>query len=407
MVHCLNSFGPAGRFFFGMPSSPQHIALLGATGSIGRNSLEVLRAHPDRFRVTALTTNRNIDELEAQVKEFHPKAVVVLDPGRAETLRARLGDSTQVLSGEAGLEAVVRRDDVDVVISSLVGFAGVRPTAEAIRHRKRIALANKETLVAAGAFITALVREYGVELLPIDSEHSAILQCLAGEDPARVARLILTASGGPFRTTPPEALSRVTVEQALQHPNWSMGNKITIDSATLMNKGLEVIEAHWLFGLPADRIDVVVHPQSIIHSMVEFVDGSVKAQLGLPDMKLPIQYALTHPDRLPMNGGRVSFPRLEQMTFFEPDRRRFPCLDLAYEALRSGGTLPAVLNAANEVAVAGFLDRALTFDRIADVIRRTMEQHHPVAAPDLDDIIEADRWARRTAHAAAGTSATG
>lgn len=388
-----------------MPSGHQHIAILGATGSIGRNSLEVIRANPNRFRVSVLTTNRNIDLLEAQAREFRPSAVVVLDLERAGVLRSRLGDLTEVLSGPEGLEVVVRRDDVDVVISSLVGFAGVRPTAEAIRHRKRIALANKETLVAAGAFITGLVRENGVELIPVDSEHSAILQCLAGEDPARVARLILTASGGPFRTTPPEEFARITVEQALRHPNWSMGHKITIDSATLMNKGLEVIEAHWLFGLPAERIDVVVHPQSIVHSMVEFVDGSVKAQLGLPDMKLPIQYALTHPDRLPMNGDRVSFPRLEQMTFFEPDRTRFPCLDLAYEALRSGGTMPAVLNASNEVAVAGFLDRALTFDRIVDVIRRTMDEHRPVVHPDLGDIVEADHWARRTAHAAAGTVA--
>jgi 1-deoxy-D-xylulose-5-phosphate reductoisomerase len=388
-----------------MPSGLQHIAILGATGSIGRNSLEVIRAHPDRFRISALTTNRNIDLLEAQAREFHPSTVVVLDPERATTLRSKLGGLTKVLSGSEGLDEVVRRDDVDVVISSLVGFAGVRPTAEAIRHRKRIALANKETLVAAGAFITGLVREYGVELIPVDSEHSAILQCLAGEDASRVARLILTASGGPFRTTSPDDFARITVEQALRHPNWSMGNKVTIDSATLMNKGLEVIEAHWLFGLPVERIDVVVHPQSIIHSMVEFVDGSVKAQLGLPDMKLPIQYALTHPDRLPMNGERVSFPRLEQMTFFEPDRRRFPCLDLAYEALRAGGTLPAVLNAANEVAVAGFLDRALAFDRIAGVIRRTMDEHRAVAHPDLDDIVEADRWARRAAHAVAGTVA--
>lgn len=384
----------------------QHIAILGSTGSIGRNSLEVLRSSPERFRATVLTTNRNIDLLEAQTREFRPKAVVVLDPERASVLRSRLKGLADVLSGSEGLSAVVSRDDVDVVISSLVGFAGVRPTAEAIRHRKRIALANKETLVAAGAFITSLVREYGVELLPVDSEHSAILQCLTGEDPARVARLILTASGGPFRTTPREEFSRITVEQALRHPNWRMGSKITIDSATLMNKGLEVIEAHWLFGLPAERIDVVVHPQSIIHSMVEFVDGSVKAQLGLPDMKLPIQYALTHPDRLPMNGDRVSFSQLGQLTFFEPDRQRFPCLDLAYEALRAGGTVPAVLNAANEVAVAGFLDRAVSFDRIADLVRRTIDQHRPVAQPDLDDIVEADRWARRTAHAAAGTVAS-
>ncbi len=380
-----------------MATRPQHIAILGATGSIGRSSLEVLRGLSDRFRVTYLTAHGNIDLLEQQVREFRPRGVAVLDPAKASELRSRIGDSTEVLAGEDGILEIVRRDDVDTVISALVGFAGVRPTAEAIRHRKHIALANKEALVAAGAYITGLVREFGVRLIPVDSEHSAILQCLAGEDRRHIARLVLTASGGPFLHTPSADFSRITVEEALKHPNWQMGSKITIDSATLMNKGLEVIEAHWLFGLPADRIDVVVHPQSIIHSMVEFVDGSVKAQLGLPDMKLPIQYALTYPDRLPMNGARLSFPRLERMTFFEPDRTRFPALELASEALRIGGTAPAVLNAANEVAVAAFLDRALPFDRMAGVIRRTLERHTARPTPDLGDIIEADRWARTTA----------
>lgn len=386
-----------------MATRTQHIAILGATGSIGRSSLDVLRSFPDRFRVTYLTANGNIDLLERQVREFRPRGVVVLDETKAAVLRSRCGSDVEVLSGETGLLEIVRRDDVDTVISALVGFAGVRPTAEAIRHRKHIALANKETLVAAGAHITSLVKEYGVRMVPVDSEHSAILQCLMGEDPSTVARLLLTASGGPFLHRPAQEFASITVEDALKHPNWNMGSKITIDSATLMNKGLEVIEAHWLFGLPADRIDVVIHPQSIIHSMVEFIDGSVKAQLGIPDMKLPIQFALTYPERVAMNGARVSFPRLERMTFFEPDQKRFPLLGLAYEALRRGGTAPAVLNAANEIAVAAFLDRSIPFDRIPEIVRSTLDRHTPRPHPDLGDLIEADRWARDTARAAMTT----
>lgn len=383
-----------------MATRTQHIAILGATGSIGRSSLDVLRSLPDRFRVTYLTAHGNIDLLERQVREFRPRGVAVLDESKAATLRSRLDSNVEVLSGEAGLLEIVRRDDVDTVISALVGFAGVRPTAEAIRHRKHVALANKETLVAAGAYITGLVKEYGVRMVPVDSEHSAILQCLMGEDPSTVARLLLTASGGPFLQRPAEEFSSITVEDALKHPNWSMGSKITIDSATLMNKGLEVIEAHWLFGLPAERIEVVIHPQSIIHSMVEFVDGSIKAQLGIPDMKLPIQFALTYPERVAMNGARVSFPRLERMTFFEPDRKRFPLLALAFEALQRGGTAPAVLNAANEIAVAAFLDRSISFARIPDLVRQTLDLHSPRPNPDLGDLIEADRWARDTSRTA-------
>ncbi|MEX2089055.1 MAG: 1-deoxy-D-xylulose-5-phosphate reductoisomerase, partial [Bacteroidota bacterium] len=300
----------------------------------------------------------------------------------------------EVLSGEEGLEEIVTRDDVDTVISSLVGFAGLKPTISAIRHRKQVALANKETLVAAGELITGLVKEYGVRLIPIDSEHSAILQCLLGEDPLRIAKLILTASGGPFLHTPREAFSSITVEQALAHPNWNMGKKITVDSATLMNKGLEVIEAHWLFGLPANRIDVVIHPQSVIHSMVEFVDGSIKAQLGLPDMKIPIQYALTYPDRSPMNGARVSFPKLQSMTFFEPDKEKFPCLPLAYHALALGGTAPAALNAANETAVGAFLERKISFDRIPEMLEGALNHHRVRPSPEIQHIIEADEQAR-------------
>jgi 1-deoxy-D-xylulose-5-phosphate reductoisomerase len=270
----------------------------------------------------------------------------------------------------------------------------LKPTIAAIEHKKRIALANKETLVVAGALITSLVREHGVELLPVDSEHSAIFQCLAGEDRGLIARLILTASGGPFLNVPRESFASITVEEALRHPNWSMGNKITIDSSTLMNKGLEVIEAHWLFGLPAERIQVVIHPQSIIHSMVEFVDGSIKAQLGVPDMKLPIQYALSYPDRWPMNGARVDFPALRSMTFFEPDRVRFPCLSLAYDALSTGGVAPTVLNAANEVAVAAFLEKRISFEKIPILIERALNHGENRSNPELDHILKADSSTR-------------
>ena len=375
-------------------STHKNIAILGSTGSIGQNSLEVIGNFPDRFAATYLTANTNIDLLEQQIQRFHPRGVVVLDAGCAATLRGRVDSSVEVLCGEDGLVRAVTRDDVDIVISSLVGFAGLNPTIAAIQHRKRIALANKETLVVAGGLITSLVKECGVDLLPVDSEHSAILQCLAGEDRSLVTRLILTASGGPFLNTPFESFPTLTVENALSHPNWKMGNKITIDSATLMNKGLEVIEAHWLFGLPAEKIHVVIHPQSIIHSMVEFVDGSIKAQLGLPDMKLPIQYALSYPERWPRNGARVDFPALRSMTFFEPDRAKFRCLGLAYDALSLGGTAPAILNAANEMAVSAFLQHRISFEKIPIVIERALSLHKTRPNPDLQDIIEADRQVR-------------
>jgi 1-deoxy-D-xylulose-5-phosphate reductoisomerase len=375
--------------------SIQNIAILGSTGSIGRSSLEVIRSLPDQFKVTYLTANRNTKLLAEQTRTFKPHGVVVMDNAGSSDLSSRLNGSVEILLGAEGLKEIVRRDNVDIVISSLVGFAGLEPTIEAIRHGKTVALANKEILVAAGALITQLLKESGVRLIPIDSEHSAILQCLRGEDPSHVSRLILTASGGPFLQRPLEEFKFITVDQALQHPNWQMGNKITIDSATLMNKGLEVIEAHWLFGLPAAQIDVVIHPQSIIHSMVEFIDGSVKAQLGLPDMKLPIQYALTFPTRLPMNGARVCFPKLQSMTFFEPDRAKFRCLQLAYDALNLGGTVPAVMNAANEIAVGAFLAKKISFKQIPELIDDAMTSHKPVPAPNLADILEADKAARQ------------
>jgi len=378
-----------------MEPEQRNIAILGSTGSIGRNTLEVIRCYPKRFRVAYLTARSKIQLLLEQIREFRPAGVVVAAPNDAARVRDAVGPTVEVLSGEEGLVQIVGRDDVDVVVSSLVGFAGLRPTINAIQHRKSIALANKETLVVGGDIIMRLLREHGARLVPVDSEHSAIFQCLVGEDPRDVARLFLTASGGPFRDLPAERFGSITVEQALRHPNWSMGDKVTVDSATLMNKGLEVIEAHWLFGLPAESITVVIHPQSIIHSMVEFVDGSVKAQLGVPDMKLPIQYALTFPQRWPMDGERVDFPKLASMSFFEPDLKRFPCLPLAYEALERGGTAPAVLNAANEVAVAGFLDRKIPFTTIPDVIRRALDQHAVKSGTELEHILEADRDTRR------------
>jgi 1-deoxy-D-xylulose-5-phosphate reductoisomerase len=371
-------------------NSLKNIAILGSTGSIGRSSLDVISTFPDRFRVTYLTAHRNVDLLAEQIQRFHPKGVVVPDESTARRLRCLVNGTTELLLGEDGLCEAVAREDVDTVVSSLVGFAGLVPTLHAIEAGKDIALANKETLVVAGELVMEKVRERGVKLMPIDSEHSAILQCLQGENAQSVARLILTASGGPFLDIDRESFARITPAQALQHPTWKMGNKITIDSATLMNKGLEVIEAHWLFGLAPDSIDVVIHPQSIIHSMVEFVDGSIKAQLGIPDMKLPIQYALTYPDRPKSLFQRLDFAALRRMTFFAPDMEKFRCLALAFRALRCGGTAPAAMNAANEVAVHEFLNGRIAFSAIPDLIEAALSSHHAVQHPRLPDILRAD-----------------
>jgi 1-deoxy-D-xylulose-5-phosphate reductoisomerase len=377
-----------------MSQDLKHIAILGSTGSIGRSSLSVIHNLADRFRVSYLTANTNIEILQRQIAQFKPRGVAVLDESKAAELRKMIDPSMELLSGRDGLLELVARDDVDIVINSLVGFAGLRPTVEAIKRRKSIALANKETLVVAGEVVTALVREYGVNLVPIDSEHSAIMQCLTGEDRSAIARIILTASGGPFLDTPAERFSGITVEEALHHPNWKMGNKITIDSATLMNKGLEVIEAHWLFGVSPEKIEVVVHPQSIIHSMVEFVDGSIKAQLGLPDMKIPIQYALTYPERLALSGARVDFPKLHAMTFFPPDRVKFRCLQLAYDALGLGGTASAALNAANEVAVQAFLEKKISFNRIPELLDCALTSHSNHTSTELEHTFETDKKTR-------------
>lgn len=382
----------------------KNIAILGSTGSIGRSTLEVISHFPDRFRVTYLTAHRNIDLLSEQVRQFAPRGVAVLEECNASVLCKLLNGATEILVGEEGLCEIVAREDVDLVVSSLVGFAGLKPTLHAIEAGKDVALANKETLVVAGAIIMNAVRQHGVQLLPVDSEHSAILQCLRGEDMNAVERLILTASGGPFRTMAKDRFHTITVRDALNHPTWRMGNKITIDSATLMNKGLEVIEAHWLFGLPAEQIHVVIHPQSIIHSMVEFRDGSTKAQLGFPDMKIPIQYALMYPDRPAAPYRRLDFARMREMTFDEPDYERFPSLALAYRALEMGGTATAVLNAANEVAVQKFLHEEIPFSMIPAIIEEALATHTPLLNPTFDDIVRVDGETRRFVQQLAATA---
>lgn len=349
---------------------------------------------PDELRVTYLTANKNIDLLQEQTRRFKPRAVVVLEGSNASVLREALDSTTEVLVGEEGLQEIVCREDVDIVLSSLVGFSGLKPTLHAIEAGKDIALANKETLVVAGEIIMKKVRKHGVRLLPVDSEHSAILQCIQGENTNDIERVILTASGGPFLNMNEEQFHRITVEQALNHPTWKMGNKITIDSATLMNKGLEVIEAFWLFGLPPEKIEVLIHPQSIIHSMVEFADGSIKAQLSVPDMKIPIQYALMYPRRPASPYGKIDFNTLREMTFLRPDIKKFPCLPLAFRALQMGGTAPAVLNAANEVAVHLFLEERLSFTSIPAVIQDTLSSHTPIHNTMLQDVIKADSEAR-------------
>nr|WP_090608768.1 1-deoxy-D-xylulose-5-phosphate reductoisomerase [Parapedobacter koreensis] len=376
----------------------KRIALLGATGSIGTQVLEVVRAYPERFDIQVLAAGTNADLLVRQALEFHPQVVVIADKTKyREVKNALSGTSTTVLAGDAAFEEAVQYPDVDLVVSAMMGAAGLRPTVAAIKAGKDIALANKETLVVAGQLVMDLVRQYGVKLLPVDSEHSAIFQCIVGESGNSIEKIYLTASGGPFRGKSREYLASVGQEQALRHPNWVMGAKITIDSATLMNKGLEVIEAKWLFGLQARQIDVVVHPQSIVHSMVQFADGSIKAQLGLPDMKLPIQYALTYPDRVENSFRRFNFMDFPELTFERPDTGVFRNLGLAYQAMETGGNMPCILNAANEVVVAAFLKGNVGFLQMSDIIEETMQlAEHRIAAA-LDDYVEADRKSREIA----------
>lgn len=383
----------------------QQLTILGSTGSIGTQALDVVRRNRDRYRVACLSTNANVELLARQIEEFDPDTVVVCNPRSATEARTLFGSGIEVLEGADALPGIASRPDIDIVVSGLVGFAGLAPTIAAVKAGKRVALANKETLVVAGELINQLVITHGAELIPVDSEHSAIFQCLVGESPDAIERIILTASGGPFRELPEEEFASITLERALKHPNWAMGPKITIDSATLMNKGLEVIEARWLFGVGPERIGVVVHPQSIIHSMVEFVDGSIKAQLGLPDMRLPIQYALSYPERLANDFERLRLPKLSQLTFFEPDPGRFPCLRLAYEALDRMGTAPAVLNAANEIAVAAFLENSIPFTDIPALIEHALEDATIVDSPTLEDILDADKRTRSTVRSYLGKSA--
>ncbi|MCA8831343.1 1-deoxy-D-xylulose-5-phosphate reductoisomerase [Hymenobacter pini] len=391
-----------------MPSEfPKRVSLLGSTGSIGTQALEVVRAQPGRFQVTALSAQSNAELLIAQAREFQPAAVVIGDEAKYQQVREALArqPETEVLAGSDALTEVAGRPDADVVLTAMVGYAGLLPTVAAIRAGKDIALANKETLVVAGQLITGLVQEHGVQLLPVDSEHSAIFQCLVGEEQNPIEKIILTASGGPFRGRTREQLAQVTKAQALKHPNWDMGAKITIDSASLMNKGLEVIEAKWLFNLRDEQIDVVVHPQSIIHSLVQFEDGSLKAQLGLPDMKLPIQYALGYPQRLANDFPRFSFLDYPQLTFEQPDTAAFRNLALAFEALQRGGNAPCILNAANEIAVAAFLRDEIGFLEMSDVVESSLARVSYLASPSLHDYVLTDQETRRVARELCGLRA--
>ena len=376
----------------------KRISILGSTGSIGQQTLDVIAEIETEIDIFALTANSSLDLLFKQIKKFKPEYAVLMNEKKASELKYRLNDfPTTVLSGMDGLINVATAKEVDLVVNSVVGSVGVKPTYEAIKAKKDIALANKETLVTAGSVIMAEADKNDVNILPVDSEHNAIFQALQGEEIADVKRIILTASGGPFREYSKEELNEVTVEQALDHPNWDMGGKITIDSATLMNKGLEVIEAKWLFDLSYDEIDVVVHPQSIIHSLVEYKDHSVLAELGLPDMKVPIQYALTYPKRAKNNLEPLNLAEVGELTFEEPKRESFPCLNYAYQAGKAGGTMPAVLNAANEIAVSAFLDNQIKFITIPKVIAATMDKHKKIEQPELSDIFKADKWAREQA----------
>ncbi|MGQ9462418.1 MAG: 1-deoxy-D-xylulose-5-phosphate reductoisomerase [Candidatus Fervidibacter sp.] len=370
------------------------VSIIGATGSIGLQTLDIIANHRDKLKVVALTAGRDVNTLVELALRWQPKLVAFSDP---EAMKACLGKvNCQVVTGIEGLTEVATHPEADIVVVAIPTAKALIPTLAALKSGKRVALATKEVLVAGGHLVKQQLSESG-ELLPIDSEHGALFQCLQGEDVSKVDKLILTASGGPFRTKSLDELKRVTVEEALAHPTWKMGVKVTIDSATLMNKGLEVIEAHWLFGIPPERIEVIVHPQSIIHSLVEFVDGSVKAQLSLPDMRLPIQYALLYPERHPSPVQRLDLTKIGSLTFEPPDENRFPCLRLAKLAVQIGGTMPAVMNAADEIAVSAFLQRQIGFTDIPAVVEAVMERHQPITNPDLSTVWKVDEWARETA----------
>ena len=376
----------------------QQICILGSTGSIGTQALDVIRQHADRYEVYCLTANNSVEKLAEQAREFHPAAVVIANEAHYDKLKDLLADlpDIKVYAGESALEEIVEAAPIDMVLASMVGFAGLPSTINAIKAGKKICLANKETLVVAGELILQLAQEHHAPILPVDSEHSAIFQSLVGEERNEIDKILLTCSGGPFRKYPQEQLLSVTAADALRHPTWNMGAKITIDSATLMNKGFEVMEAKWLFGVPAEKIEVLIHPQSIIHSAVQYVDGAVKAQLGVPDMRLPIQYAFSFPERLSLQGERLDLYE-HPLEFFRPDLEKFRCLALAYEAIKRGGNMPCILNAANEVVNEGFRKGACTFPQMADIIERTMACATYDALPDYEVYLNTDAEARRKA----------
>ncbi len=377
----------------------QQICILGSTGSIGTQALDVIEQHSDLYEVYCLTANNRVQELAEQARKFHPAAVVIANEARYEELKDMLSDEPdiKVYAGAHALCDIVQAEPIDMVLASMVGFSGLEPTIHAIKARKKICLANKETLVVAGELICNLAQEYHVPILPVDSEHSAIFQNLVGEGDNEVEKILLTCSGGPFRNYTHEQLEKVTAADALKHPTWDMGAKITIDSASLMNKGFEVTEAKWLFGVPADKIEVLIHPQSVVHSAVQFVDGAVKAQLGVPDMRLPIQYAFSFPQRLHLNGDRLDLFKTQDLQFFKPDYQKFKCLQLAFDAIRKGGNMSCIVNAANEIVNAGFRKGECGFLQMADIIEETMAKATFDSNPDLDVYLQTDAEARRIA----------
>lgn len=377
----------------------QQICILGSTGSIGTQALDVIEQHSDLYEVYCLTANNRVQELAEQARKFHPAAVVIANEARYEELKDMLSDEPdiKVYAGAQALCDIVQAEPIDMVLASMVGFSGLEPTIHAIKARKKICLANKETLVVAGELICNLAQEYHVPILPVDSEHSAIFQSLVGEGDNEVEKILLTCSGGPFRNYTHEQLEKVTAADALKHPTWDMGAKITIDSASLMNKGFEVTEAKWLFGVPADKIEVLIHPQSVVHSAVQFIDGAVKAQLGVPDMRLPIQYAFSFPQRLHLNGDHLDLFKTQDLQFFKPDYQKFKCLQLAFDAIRKGGNMSCIVNAANEIVNAGFRKGECGFLQMADIIEETMAKATFDSNPDLDVYLQTDAEARRIA----------
>lgn len=376
----------------------KQIAILGSTGSIGTQALQVIDEHPDLFEAYCLTANNKVKELAEQARRYNPAAVVIANEDKYEELKSLLADlpDIKVYAGKQAIDEIVEAGPIDMVLTAMVGFAGLNPTIHAIKAHKKICLANKETLVVAGELICELAQKYHAPIIPVDSEHSAIFQSLAGEGDNEIEKILLTASGGPFRNFTKEQFATVTKADALKHPTWSMGAKITIDSATMMNKGFEVIEAKWLFGVPADKIQVLIHPQSIVHSAVQFADGAVKAQLGVPDMRLPIQYALTYPDRIHLNEDRLDLFK-QPLEFFEPDLDKFRCLALAFEAIKKGGNMPCIVNAANEIVNRGFLEDKCGFTQMSDIIEKTMSRVSFSSAPDYDTYVSTDAEARRVA----------